>query len=90
MPCQDAYPAPDLQPKVDHLTRMLCELCVHLEGAQRSDLFASISGLKGWWVEHKRRDAQRLEQERKIEEQRTLQQSGLNKLTFEEQKALGL
>jgi len=90
MPCQDDYPQENLQPKVDNLTRMLCELCVHLKASQQSDIFVNVIGLKGWWVEHKRRDRERVEQERKVEEKRALKKSGLDKLTFGEKKALGL
>jgi len=91
MPCQDDYPKPDLQPKVNNLTRMLCELCDELEVMKHLDeCFIRVLGLKGWWVEHQRRDAERIERERKENERVMLRQSGLNKLTLEEKKVLGL
>lgn len=106
MPCSDGgWPAraesyerqsSETQARLDNVTRLLCELCTHLEDAKRSDLFASVAGLKGWWEAHKRRDAERREIERQVEEAAAaelrkieLGKQALNKLTNEEREALG-
>ncbi len=85
------------QAKLDNVTRLLCEVCEDLEDAQRGDLFSSIAGLKGWWTEHKRRDAEKAALMRRQEEmvqeriaKRETIKRALNKLTPEERNALGL
>ena len=90
MPCQDDYPREDLRPKLDNLAQMLCALCDDLDATQRNSHIVRIPGLKGWWVEHKRRDGARIERERKMELNRGFARSGLDKLTHEEREALGL
>ena len=86
-----------IQARLDNVTRLLCELCTHLDETQRNDVFASIAGLKGWWVEHQRQDAARKEleaaaQARRDEERRAqeLREQAMNKLTDEERRVLGL
>ncbi len=82
------------QAKLDNVTRLLCELCECIEN-RPIDLFASVAGLKIWWVEHKRRDAEKAAlmrgQEKMIQEKiakREMAARALNKLSLEERRAL--
>jgi len=45
---------------------------------------------KGWWAEHKRRDAERREKERRMAEREKIVQLALEKLSLAERQALGL
>jgi hypothetical protein len=75
-----------LQDKLDKLTCLLCFACKELN---QGGYFLKISNpdreLTKWWEEHQKADKKREKEER--EKHRN---SGLNKLTEEEKKALGL
>ena len=112
MPCSDGGPPPGYyhsddsalkaklkaqKDRTDDVTRMLCALSQHLEDAERSDLFATVPGLKAWWIHHQKLDAaekkRELEAAAKKAEKARLKEvaaAALLKLTPEERKALKL
>ncbi len=91
----------ETQAKLDNVTRLLCEVCTIItipNLADREDISISkVAGLKGWWVAHQKRDAEKAAlmrgQEKLIQEEaerRKTVERALNKLTHEERKALKL
>ena len=44
---------------LDHHTEMLCELCTRLDNPHDRHLIESTNGLRAWWDEHLRLDAER-------------------------------
>jgi len=102
MPCRDggwgdeeaARLEAKKQTKLDNVTRMLCELCTVIEKYHPDSAIqqsaGAIKGLRAWWDKHKKRDAKRLEKERKEEEHKALVKGALDKLTDKERKALNL
>jgi hypothetical protein len=84
--------------RIDNVTRLLCGVMYEVESTDIStELIKNVSGLSEWWTEHKRMDALREENERKMKEQKRLEkeqkrikEAALNKLSEEEKRALGL
>jgi hypothetical protein len=97
MPCRDDRtvhdPAPSLKKRLDKVTRLLCELCVKLEDAERFDALASKK-LKAWWDKHKLADRRRRRAEQMERDKDKLRGRALAKaraaLTDEEREALGI
>ncbi len=49
-----------IKPKLNKLTRLLCEACQILEQMEsESEVFHIPSGLSRWWKAHKKKDAKR-------------------------------
>jgi len=65
----------------DELSKFLCGMLDHLEASEFEHFIDRFKGLRDWWEEHKKLDAQQLER---------LKSSALAKLTPDEKKALGL
>lgn len=91
----------ETQAKLDNVTRMLCEICTVIEEHHPDSAIqqsaGAINGLRGWWDKHQKLDAKRREKERQLAEAAAaelsrveLAKQALNKLTYEERKALGL
>lgn len=105
MPCQDDYGDPEKDARtisaqriaMDTMASMLCELCEDLELVDRKEHILRVPGLKAWWIEHKRRDAEEAERKhvedlaRAAEEhKKQLVRQAIKKLTRQEREALGL
>ncbi len=86
----------------DDLAAMLCSICVALDNANDINgwpvvdddssigLIDRVDGLRTWWDNHQRIDAERIAREREAQARKDLRESALGKLTPEERKALGL
>jgi len=90
MPCHDAgaseQAATELRDKVHRLTRMLCGIC---QRSPRLDMI-QVDGLSKWWDEHQAKDRSRESEERAAREKLMLIRKGMDKLSTEEARALGL
>jgi len=93
MPCRsdDRYDCDSSKPELDKVTRLLCDVCKHLEkGHSASFIFNSPSELSTWWKKHQAEDQKReaVEKAEALKEQK--KRDALNKLTDEEKKLLGI
>lgn len=102
---KDAAKRKAAKDKLDNLTRMLCDLCTVVEKCHPdgpvNQMAGDVKGLRVWWDTHKKKDEARKAREalakadKERKEQATydkaaLRQSGIEKLTLAERKALGL
>ena len=53
------------KPKLDKLTRLLCEACNLIE-CEYGNLNCGSKELSKWWIKHKKEDTKRLKKEAKI------------------------
>ena len=93
MPCYDerssgAYRAKELQQKLDAVTRAACDLRTILRrGGTEDDLCAET---REWIAAHDDWDRRRIEQEQRDGIREATRNRGLEKLTLDERRALGL
>ena len=80
--------AQETHKKLTEVTRVACEALRMIE--HMGDLGGLTAETRGWWIEHKKVDVERIAAEKRKTTKRKLQQSGLSKLTKEEKDALGL
>lgn len=92
MPCRDGGPtdaerSSDYRRKVDHLTRMLCEV---LKTLTSSEIAALSRETQVWWTNHQEVDRRRLEREKQARETERKRKAAKAKLSPEEIRLLGL
>jgi hypothetical protein len=89
MPCRDGGPSynndPEIQKKLDFLTRMLCNCCQKLG----QEVYADAE-LAAWWNAHQEDDLRRITYEQKRAKEIQARQEALNKLSEVEKKLLGI
>jgi hypothetical protein len=79
-----------LRAEVNHVTRLLCTVMYLIGTAARESLLGRVPGLRAWWDEHQRLDAER---KRRLEEEyqkAQLREEVVARLTPAEREALGL
>jgi len=91
----------DMKKGLDNLTRMLCGVLHTVDVAKMPEIYKQVGGLQEWWERHQRLDAEREAKERAAAarkaaakqakfEKEILRKNALNKLSKEEQNALGI
>lgn len=91
----------DMKKGLNNLTRMLCGVLHTVDESKMQTIYKQVGGLQEWWERHQRLDAEREAKERAAaarkaaakqakRENEILRKNALNKLTPEEQNALGI
>ena len=87
MACRDDYPNFDYA-RLNERTNQLCTQLAYLEQSGFERLIHE--SVRVWWEDHKKADAERLEQERLEADLETQRKRALAKLSQEERDILGL
>ncbi len=91
MPCSDGGPIETevMKPKLDKVTRLLCEAC-ELGFGNYSFAEDSSNALQEWWTLHQEEDRLRIKEENAKKKMSQIRRKALQKLSQEEINCLGL